>query len=87
MLVKEAESLSGHATLVALAAKSLPDIEQIFFNMVLLKLTQGEIGKILGQEADFALIAANGAWRVVTNGEGTSQLLYYSKRLVINFFS
>ena len=87
MLVKEAESLSGHATLVALAAKSLPDIKQIFFNMLLLKLTQGEIGKILGQEADFALIAANGAGRVVPNGEGTSQLLYYSKRLVINFFS
>lgn len=87
MLVEKAESLSRHTTLVALAAKSLLYIEQIFFNVFLFKLTKGEIRKILGQEPHFALIAANGAWRVVTNGERASQLLYYCKRLVINFFS
>ena len=62
VLVEEAESLRGHTALIALAAQGLLHVEQIFFDVWLLQLAQGQLWKILRQKPHFALIAADGSW-------------------------
>lgn len=69
MFIQETESLRGNPAFIPSAAKGLFNIEQICFDMMLLKIADRKISKVAGQEPYFTLIASDGTRRIIPYGE------------------